>query len=103
MESTDLTLQQLMFSLIEIWKGSGKTQRELCEQKEIAYSKFQYWLRKYNEDRAGGNESPGFVAIPVRKQAEVRAGFLELVYPDGVKRLIFHQDVDPSFLRALLS
>ncbi len=102
MESTDLTLQQLMFSLIEVWKGSGKTQRDFCKEKEIAYSKFQYWLRKYNEDQPGGNESPGFVAIPVRRQPDERAASLELVYPDG-RRLIFHQDVDPSFLRALLS
>lgn len=102
MESTDLTLQQLMFSLIEVWKGSGKTQRDFCKDKEIAYSKFQYWLRKYNEDQPGGNESPGFVAVPIRRQPDQGAGSLELVYPDG-RRLIFHQDVDPSFLRALLS
>jgi|SRR5690606_11726331 len=102
MESTDLTLQQLMFSLIEVWKGSGKTQRDFCKEKEIAYSKFQYWLRKYNEGQSAGNESPGFVTIPVRRQPDQRAGALELVYPDG-RRLIFHQDVDPSFLRALLS
>lgn len=102
MESTDLTLQQLMFSLIEVWKGSGKTQRDFCQEKEIAYSKFQYWLRKYNEDQPTCNESPGFVAIPVRKQDQRAAGALELVYPDG-RRLVFHQDVDPSFLRALLA
>ncbi len=55
-----------MFSLIEVWKGSGKTQRGFCKEKEIAYSRFQYWLRKYNEDQPTGNESsPRFVAIPV--------------------------------------
>lgn len=40
MESTDTTLQQLMFSLIEVWRASGKTQRDFCQEKDIAYSKF---------------------------------------------------------------
>jgi hypothetical protein len=42
------------------------------------------------------------MAVTVKKQPVVRSGTLELVYPDG-RRLIFHQDVDPSFVRALLA
>lgn len=102
MESTDTTTQQLMFSLIEIWKGSGKTQLEFCKEKDIAYSKFHYWLKKYNAQGSAPEESPDFMAVTVKKQPVVRAGTLELVYPDG-RRLIFHQDVDPSFVRALLA
>lgn len=101
MESTDTTTQQLMFSLIEIWKGSGKTQLEFCKEKDIAYSKFHYWLKKYNAQGTLPEESPAFMAVTVKKQPVIRAGTLELVYPDG-RRLIFHQDVDPSFVRALL-
>lgn len=90
-----------MFSLIEIWKGSGKTQQEFCKEKDIAYSKFHYWLKKYNADESTPNGSSGFMAITVKNRTRVGGGGLELVYPDG-RRLIFHQDVDPSFLRALL-
>lgn len=102
MESADTTTQQLMFSLIQIWKGSGKTQLEFCKEKNIAYSKFHYWLKKYNAHESTPDESPAFMAVTVKKQPVVRAGTLEVVYPDG-RRLIFHQDVDPSFVRALLA
>jgi len=103
MESTDnTTTQQLMFSLIEIWKESGKTQLEFCKEKDIAYSKFHYWLKKYNTHGTIREESPAFMAVTVKGQPVIRAGTLELVYPDG-RRLIFHQDIDPSFVRALLA
>ena len=90
-----------MFSLIEIWKGSGKKQQEFCKEKDIAYSKFHYWLKKYNAHGSTPDSASGFMAITVNR-TNVRGGGLELVYPDG-RRLIFHQDVDPSFLRALLA
>ncbi|HEU5146335.1 MAG TPA: hypothetical protein VFT90_06465 [Chryseosolibacter sp.] len=91
-----------MFSLIEIWKESGKTQLEFCKEKDIAYSKFHYWLKRYNADRRTPDESPAFMAVTLKNQSVVPAGILELVYPDG-RRLIFPQDVDPSFVRALLA
>lgn len=102
MESSDTTLQQLMFSLIEVWRGSGKTQREFCKEKDIAYSKFQYWMKKYSDKDLATGSSPGFLPINLKKQDERRASAMEVIYPDG-RRLIFHQDVDPSFLRTLLS
>ena len=102
MESTNTTTQQLMFSLIEIWKGSGKTQQEFCKEKEIAYSKFYYWLKKYNAKGSTPDTASGFIPVTVKNGTGVRGRGLELVYPDG-RRLIFHHDVDPSFLRALLS
>jgi len=48
MEQPDDTLQQLMFSLIEVWKTSGKTQLEFCKEKDSADHKFHYWFRKYS-------------------------------------------------------
>lgn len=90
-----------MFSLIEIWKRSGRTQQEFCKEKDIAYSKFHYWLKKYNVHGSAPDSSSGFMAITVNR-TNARGSGLELVYPDG-RRLIFHQDVDPSFLRALLA
>lgn len=40
METSHITTQQLMYSLIEIWKGSGKSQKEFCQEKDIAYHNF---------------------------------------------------------------
>lgn len=91
-----------MFSLIEVWRTSGKTQREFCKEKDIAYAKFHYWLKKHNEHGSPSDAKPGFMPVRVKDHADVQPNALELVYPDG-RRLIFHQDVDPFFLRALLA
>jgi hypothetical protein len=66
-----------MFSLIQIWKGSGKTQLEFCKEKDIAYSKFHYWLKKYYTRESAPEESPAFMAVNVNKQPVVCAGTLE--------------------------
>jgi hypothetical protein len=100
MESSDNTLQQLMFSLIEVWKSSGKTQIEFCKEKDIAYHKFHYWFRKYSRQTAGPIQA-SFTRINVNEQA-VSSGFMELVYPDG-RKLVFNQHVDAAFLRILLA
>lgn len=98
MESTDQTTQQLMFSLIEIWKGSGKSQTAFCKEKDIAYHRFHYWFKKYNDQNAS-------VAQPTISELTLPAsggGCMEVIYPDG-RKVIFHQSVDVGFLRHLLS
>jgi hypothetical protein len=91
------TLQQLMFSLVEVWKTSGKTQMEFCKEKDIAYHKFHYWFRKYNNQDS--EPLPGsFRRINAQP---ARSGFMELIYPDG-RKLVFNQPVDAGFLRSLL-
>jgi hypothetical protein len=99
METTDMTTQQLMFSLIEVWKGSGKSQKEFCEEKDLAYHKFHYWFKKYNEQHVQTSNGSSFVTVPMQP---VSSGKLEIVYTDG-RRLIFHQPVEAGFLRALLA
>jgi hypothetical protein len=49
MASSDQVLQQLMFSLIKVWRVSGKTQQEFCLEKELNYNDFGYWFRKYEQ------------------------------------------------------
>jgi hypothetical protein len=105
MESTDNTLQQLMFSLIEVWKASGQTQKTFCQEKDLAMSKFQYWYRKYQQSNPV-TEGGSFMAVTVRSKAAaakpVKPGSMEILWPDG-RRLIFHQEVEASFLRSLLA
>jgi hypothetical protein len=101
MESNNLTLRQLMFSLIEVWKKSGKTQREFCQEKDVAYSKFQYWMKKYGEQSRPVADPGGFVPVVVKSEPKSSA-MMELVFPDG-RKLVFHQAVEVSYLQALLS
>ena len=97
---TDMTTQQLMFSLIEVWKSSGKTQKEFCQEKDLAYHKFHYWFKKYKGQAQQASDGSPFMSISMRPA--LGAGKLEIVYPDG-RKVIFHQQVDAGFLRALLA
>src|SRR5947207_164105 len=97
-------LQQLMFSLIEIWQSSGQSQKSFCQEKDLAYSKFHYWRKKYEEYRSPSSSGEPFVAVTVKKASTaeaVRAGAVELIFPDG-RRLIFNQVVEVGFLKTLL-
>src|SRR5690606_16850131 len=84
--STDMTTRQLMFSLIEVWKSSGKTQKEFCQEKDLAHHKFYYWLRKYNDHhRQSADESP-FLSVSTQSAISSNleiiwylAGFFEQV------------------------
>jgi hypothetical protein len=93
-----------MFSLIEIWQSSGQSQRIFCQEKDLAYSKFHYWRKKYEEYRSPSSSEEPFVALTVKKSmpsGTVALGAVELVFPDG-RRLIFNQDVEAGFLKTLL-
>lgn len=93
-----------MFSLIEVWKSSGQKQRVFCQEKDLAYSKFQYWLKRYREYRSSTLPAEPFVAVSVRKEPVASQGTvaMELIFPDG-RRLVFNHGVEAGFLRTLLS
>lgn len=101
--SSDQTLQQLMFSLIGIWKASGKTQQDFCKEKDLEYNKFQYWFRKYKRVSMPARSQPdSFISVKVKEVVPSPHGAMELVFPDG-RKLIFHQPVEASFMRSLLA
>ena len=88
-----------MYSLIEVWHSSGKSQKEFCQEKGIAYQKFHYWFKKYKEEM---NTTPGFSKVEINNRRVIEQGGVELQFPDG-RKLIFHQGVEVVFLRSLLS
>lgn len=93
-----------MFSLIEVWKKSGQSRKAFCQEKDLALSKFQYWYKKYQQSHQPVDVEP-FMSVTVRSKPSgtkaVAPGSMEILWPDG-RRLIFHQEVEVSFLRALL-
>lgn len=104
MESTDQSTEQFMFSLVEIWKRSGQSQMSFCKEKNIAYHRFHYWFKKYNNLYAGaetGSDAQSFSQIKL-PSVNSTWGAIELIYPDG-RRVIFHSPVEASFLRSLLA
>lgn len=98
------TLEQLMFSVVEVWKSSGQKQRVFCQEKDLAYSKFQYWLKRYREYHSPRPAAEPFMSVSVKEEAvsSQQSVAMELVFPDG-RRLVFNRGVEASYLRTLLS
>lgn len=49
--------EEMMISLIEQWRESGKTQKVFCQEKGIALATFYYWLKRHRQrlDEKGFN------------------------------------------------
>ena len=63
-----LTKQQLMVSLIEVWKKGDQTQQEFCKEKELDYQQFQYWLRRYKQTVEPGSSQTSFTQVKIKSQ-----------------------------------
>lgn len=70
-----------MFPLIEEWQSSGLTKKAYCKRKDIPFSLFFYWQKKYNEQQQAG----GFLPINIGNKSKTSGkGFIEVKYPNGV-------------------
>lgn len=100
---SDPNYRQQMFSLIEAWRSSGQPQQAFCTEQGITYHRFGYWHKRYREHKQSASAavgSPAFIPLSIAGPAINAAA--EIIYPDG-RRLLFHQGVEATFLKALLS
>ena len=88
--------KQNMFAHIEHWRQSGISQKRYCEQNEITYHKFHYWLRQYNN--CNDQQAGGFIEL----QIPTGQPFMEVLLTDG-KRIIFNQPVSSSYLKDFIN
>lgn len=100
MTSDKSKYRQQMFSMIEDWKRSGQNQRAYCQSHSISYHQFHYWYKRYKIAQAPADDSRSSF-IEVQLPAVQNHDYAEVIYPDG-KRVLFHQAVDVSFLKALI-
>jgi transposase len=89
-----------MYSLIEQYRTSDLKQRAFCEETGIAYSTFQYWLKRYRTDKGTKTapaQSPGrqqdfeaqtgsnFIALHPRSDITAPAAYnCEIRFPNGI-------------------
>jgi len=64
-----------MLSLIEKWQESGKTQQAFCQEHDLNFTTFYYWLNRY---RRGIVES-SFLPVDISSGSHI-----EIRYPDGI-------------------
>jgi len=94
-------VREQMFNLIEQWQQSGLTQNAFCQQQSIRYHVFHYWYKRYRQQHANPqSNAASFVKLQIAKP--IAAGSVEINYPGGI-RLVFHEPVSSSFLKALVS
>ena len=97
----DSELRRQMFEMIEDWQQSGLTKKAYCQQQSIKRHSFYYWYKCYRtEHENAGNNSGGFAKLKIDKA--VIAASVEIYFPSGV-RLLFHEPVSSSYLKALIS
>lgn len=84
-----------MYRLIEEWRQSGKTQKAFCEERGQNKAVFNYWLRKYRDEKE--DLSTAFAKIETRMSAPA----LEIIYPNGVS-LRVPAGTDPLTLRSYI-
>jgi len=90
-----------MFPVVELWQSSGQTQKEFCQEQGIKPHVFTYWVGKYKKQRAGSDETTGFVPIAIEEQRS-ESYYAEISYPDGT-RLRFGRSVSAEQIRQLLT
>jgi transposase-like protein len=64
-----------MFSLIEKWHQSGIRQQAFCQEHDITFSTFYYWLKRYRR----GIEESSFLPVEISSGSNI-----EIRYPDGI-------------------
>ena len=90
-----ISRQEEMTSLIEIWQESGKTQQVFCQEHDLTFSTFYYWLKRYRREI---NES-SFLPVEINSSTQ---SSIEIRYPDGVI-LQLPAAIKLSVLKQLLS
>ncbi|MFN3555259.1 MAG: IS66 family insertion sequence element accessory protein TnpA [Bacteroidales bacterium] len=56
--------REKMLALVERWTQSGQTQQQFCQQHDIKYSSFGYWLKTWL--RKNLSTSQGFIPIEIK-------------------------------------
>jgi len=82
-----------MLSLIERWQESGKTQQAFCQEQDLTFSTFYYWLKRYRR----GLDENSFLPVEVSSGTHI-----EIRYPDGVI-LLLPAAIKLSTLKQLLN
>lgn len=91
-----------MFSLIENWQQSGLSQKNFCEQHQIAAHQFYYWYKCYRikNDVPVVRGAKGFIEL--HSQGTAPEAGIEVLLLSG-HRIYFNQPVAASFIKVLIS
>ncbi len=76
-------LSEDMLYHIQAWQQSKTSQKHYCQENNLTYHKFIYWLHKLRE--AQNSENGMFIPVKTRPATRVLVPEVELTYPNGVR------------------
>ena len=88
-----------MFQLVEEWKLSGENQISFCQNKNLHYHIFHYWLRRFKDQKSPAGNAFIPVSIPISEQTS--SSEIEILYPNGV-RIVLPKHSDLSMVRTFI-
>ena len=85
MDTSDITEgAPFWLSHIAAWQQSGLTQKAYCEQQELRYATFGYWVRKLRRATEPATEKKGAGFVPVIPTEAQPTGLI-LGLPNGLE------------------
>jgi hypothetical protein len=67
--------QEEMLSVIEQWNESGQPQQSFCKERNLSYTTFYYWLKRYRR----GIDENSFLPVEISTESHI-----EIRYPGGI-------------------
>ncbi len=91
-----------MLPLLKHYYASGLSQKQYCEQEQLAPHLLGYWLRKYKAQQSvkQENEVSKFVKLAISAPSPILDG-VEIIYSNGTKIKLV-QKVEWTFFEKLL-
>lgn len=94
---TKANIREEYLNHIASWTGSGKSQKQFCQDNQLSYSAFTYWRK-----RLKSRDKTGFMEIKIAGERAVDPCLFSLELADR-SILRIHQQVSVDFLKQLIS
>ncbi len=79
--------REQMYEAIEMCQREGISPKDYCQQHQIPYPSFQYWLRKYRNEQLNQHikSENGFLPVHIEDAANFHSDRLTIRYPNGIQ------------------
>jgi hypothetical protein len=74
-----------MYALIEKYQNSRLSQKAFCQQEDLPYSTFTYWLKKYRGFKQATGTAQDFIPVKINERSpEKQSNRCEIEFPGGI-------------------
>lgn len=88
-----------MFQLIKEYKQGGESQISFCQNKNLHYHIFYYWVRRYKDQQSPVGNT--LIPVTIPKSEQTSDSGIEIIYPNGV-RMALPKNSDLSIVRTFI-